>query len=244
MKRSVAFAVAAVMTLGLATVFVADSYGFLWFGKDKQKEYVKTSFSVAGMTCDGCESTIAAALEKIDGVKCAKVDHTTGIAEVCYEKRKAEADELGAAIVAVGYTVSGSEAGVCVAGASNGDGAGCAGKMEGAMKVDGATKMDGAGCCASGAKAASASMGSGCTASGAKQVSAEGAGCGSAKAAQHASGCTRDAGMKAASTDGNGNGAVTAGASCAHGAKAAGASGCGQGVEMAKPEKPAKGKQS
>ena len=150
------------------------------------------------MTCEGCSSTIAAALQKVDGVRCAKVDHTTGIAQVCYESKKTNKDVMSATVVQAGYTVSGAEMGECAHPA--GDDAAC-NHAEGA-------KAEGAGCCAmGGAKQVSTEAGAsgGCPMmkdASMKDASAPaGAGCMRATSGEAAAGCSH-AGAKAASADG------------------------------------------
>ncbi len=66
---------------------------------------VRSTFTVEGMHCDGCSSAITAVLEKFDGVSKASADHEAGVAEATYNPRKAEVEELKAAIEKLGYTV-------------------------------------------------------------------------------------------------------------------------------------------
>lgn len=60
--------------------------------------------TVAGMTCDGCERSIRAALERIGGVLAVTADHRTG-AVVVDADREIPGDELARAIDDAGYEV-------------------------------------------------------------------------------------------------------------------------------------------
>ena len=70
---------------------------------------VRTIFTVTGMHCDACSTSIVTSLEKIDGVDGASADHEKGTAEATYRPRKVDADELEAEIDKLGYTVTGME---------------------------------------------------------------------------------------------------------------------------------------
>ena len=69
-------------------------------------EAVRTTFTVDGMHCDGCSSTITATLKKFDGVTEASADHEAGTAEVLYNPSKTEAEEFKTAIEKLGYTIT------------------------------------------------------------------------------------------------------------------------------------------
>ncbi len=60
--------------------------------------------AVAGMTCGGCSSTVKRALEGVEGVSGAEVDHVAGRAEV-HLKAVVDPARLRSAIEAVGYKV-------------------------------------------------------------------------------------------------------------------------------------------
>ena len=203
MKRIVALVLVAALTVGVGTLVASKSYGFLWFGKDKK--FQKTTLTVQGMSCDGCASTVAAALQKVEGVKCAKVDLGAGTAEVCFDKKKTNVDALGAAVVQAGYTFSGSQMGECVHGTGACDAKG-ASMTEGAscIGMKSASASEGASCCASGAKKTSTqAAGSTCPFSGAaKQASAEGAACAHGAGGEHAAGCPHRTDVKEISTGG------------------------------------------
>ena len=63
----------------------------------------KAEFHVEGMTCEGCESGVKAALEKLEGVQEAEVWHKKGRTSVTYDPAKVSPRELEAAIESVGY---------------------------------------------------------------------------------------------------------------------------------------------
>jgi copper chaperone CopZ len=72
-------------------------------------DQVRTIFTVEGMHCDACSTSIVTTLEKIGGVHEASADHETGVAEATYRPRMVEVDRLKAEIEKLGYTVIGVE---------------------------------------------------------------------------------------------------------------------------------------
>jgi copper chaperone CopZ len=68
---------------------------------------VRTVFTVEGMHCDGCSSTITATLKRHEGVLEASADHELGTAQAVYHPRQVKAEELKAEIEKLGYTVTG-----------------------------------------------------------------------------------------------------------------------------------------
>ncbi len=70
---------------------------------------VRTVFTVEGMHCDGCSSTIKGTLERMDGVDSAKADHEVGSAEAVYNSKKVTSEQLKEAIEKLGYTVTAME---------------------------------------------------------------------------------------------------------------------------------------
>ena len=67
----------------------------------------RTVFTVEGMHCDACSTSIVTTLERVEGVDGASADHETGIAEAIYWPRKVDVDTLKAEIEKLGYTVMG-----------------------------------------------------------------------------------------------------------------------------------------
>jgi len=92
---------ALVLTIGfaLATTFIGCA----------RENPVRTVFTVEGMHCDGCSSSITAALMATDGVEEASADHEKGVAEAVYRPNKVDAEELKTEIEKLGYTVTGTQ---------------------------------------------------------------------------------------------------------------------------------------
>ena len=63
----------------------------------------RAAFAVEGMKCGRCSAKIVAALEAVEGVKVATVDHATGDAQVVFQAEKTNSAALLAAITATGY---------------------------------------------------------------------------------------------------------------------------------------------
>jgi copper chaperone CopZ len=88
------------MAAGLAVGLVACNH-------DPGK--VRTVFTVEGMHCDACSTSIVTTLEKVEGVEAASANHETGVAEAIYRPRQVDLDTLKAEIEKLGYTVMGME---------------------------------------------------------------------------------------------------------------------------------------
>jgi copper chaperone CopZ len=69
----------------------------------------RTVFTVEGMHCDACSTSIVTTLEKMEGVEGVSADHETGIAEATYRPNKVDVDTLRSEIESLGYTVMGME---------------------------------------------------------------------------------------------------------------------------------------
>jgi len=69
----------------------------------------RTIFTVEGMHCDACSTSIVTNLVKVNGVEEAAADHEKGTAEATYRPRTVEVDTLKAEIEKLGYTVIGME---------------------------------------------------------------------------------------------------------------------------------------
>jgi copper chaperone CopZ len=73
---------------------------------DQKPDQVQTIFTVEGMHCDACSTSIVTTLEKVEGVSEAAADHEKGTAEATYRPRAVDAEELEAEIEKLGYTVT------------------------------------------------------------------------------------------------------------------------------------------
>ncbi len=69
----------------------------------------RTIFTVDGMHCDACSTSIVTTLESVEGVNEAAADHAMGTAEAIYRPRTVDVDTLKAEIEKLGYTVIGME---------------------------------------------------------------------------------------------------------------------------------------
>jgi len=65
----------------------------------------RTIFTVEGMHCDACSTSIVTTLESVAGVNEAAADHAMGTAEAIYWPRTVDVDTLKAEIEKLGYTV-------------------------------------------------------------------------------------------------------------------------------------------
>jgi copper chaperone CopZ len=63
---------------------------------------------VQGMTCAGCEQRLAAAVRRVEGVREAAADHTTGVLEVEFGP-EADRAAVAARVAEAGYTITGQE---------------------------------------------------------------------------------------------------------------------------------------
>lgn len=59
---------------------------------------------VSGMSCGGCEASVADALREVSGVESAKADHETGNVTV---EGDTDDEELRSAVEEAGYTIEG-----------------------------------------------------------------------------------------------------------------------------------------
>ena len=69
----------------------------------------RAAFSVEGMKCGRCSAKVVAALNAVDGVKGATVDHATGNAQVVFQADKTNAAALLAAITSTGYAAKAAQ---------------------------------------------------------------------------------------------------------------------------------------
>ncbi|MGA5191450.1 heavy-metal-associated domain-containing protein [Streptomyces griseoincarnatus] len=64
--------------------------------------------NVRGMDCAGCEQRLTAAVQRLEGVRSAAADHTTGVLEVELGP-EADSSAVAARVAEAGYTVTGQE---------------------------------------------------------------------------------------------------------------------------------------
>ncbi len=62
--------------------------------------------SVGGMSCTGCESRIATALRRLDGVHRVDADHTTGTVVVDYDAVEVSEQSIRGRLVDAGYGIT------------------------------------------------------------------------------------------------------------------------------------------
>lgn len=65
----------------------------------------KIKLNIEGMHCPSCEILITDELKELDGVKKAKVNHKSGIAEVEFDASKTTKDQIIETIKKEGYKV-------------------------------------------------------------------------------------------------------------------------------------------
>ena len=75
---------------------------FLWFGNGSAA-CEKAVFTVQGMTCEGCASTIRGGMGKIDGVVRTETFVDTKAVNVIYDKKKADAAKIKTAMGELGF---------------------------------------------------------------------------------------------------------------------------------------------
>jgi len=63
---------------------------------------------VQGMTCEGCERRLATAVRRVEGVRDATADHTTGVLDVQLASG-ADREAVTARVAEAGYTVTATE---------------------------------------------------------------------------------------------------------------------------------------
>ena len=76
---------------------------------DQKVDRSRTVFTVEGMHCDACSTSIVTTLESVEGVNEAAADHAMGTAEAIYQPRSVDVDTLKTEIEMLGYTVIGME---------------------------------------------------------------------------------------------------------------------------------------
>ena len=68
---------------------------------------VKYEIMIDGMTCTGCEATVEAGVNKLEGIKSVEANHLEGNAFVEFSDTKTDTSAIRKAITATGYKVTG-----------------------------------------------------------------------------------------------------------------------------------------
>jgi len=63
-------------------------------------------FEVHGMTCTGCENTVTASVDKLDGIQSVTSSHVDSSTVVSFDKMKTDPDKIKEAIQSAGYEVA------------------------------------------------------------------------------------------------------------------------------------------
>lgn len=64
---------------------------------------MKTRLKVTGMSCENCVQSVTKILRDVEGVRDAKVDLASGIAEVDFDETKTNVEALCAAVDDIGF---------------------------------------------------------------------------------------------------------------------------------------------
>ena len=72
---------------------------------EAQIEYVLYEVVIEGMTCTGCEDTIEAGVNKVDGVGSIEANHVDGNAQIKFIEGKTDTVSVKGAIESSGYKV-------------------------------------------------------------------------------------------------------------------------------------------
>jgi len=103
--------------LGIVTVFAVLMLAFPYYSAVfypdnsnkvmivQQADIETLHLDIKGMTCESCNSHVAHAAQGVYGVIEAKADHSTGKAEVRFDKSKTNKKEIIDAIITTGYKV-------------------------------------------------------------------------------------------------------------------------------------------
>jgi copper chaperone CopZ len=69
----------------------------------EQPRWVTTGFPTEGMSCDGCERAIQAAVGKLDGVRAVKASRVQKRTDVTFDASRLRPEQIVAAINKLGY---------------------------------------------------------------------------------------------------------------------------------------------
>lgn len=70
---------------------------------------MKTRLKVTGMSCENCVQSVTKTLRDVEGVRDAKVDLASGIAEVDFDETKTNVEALCAAVDDIGFDAAAAQ---------------------------------------------------------------------------------------------------------------------------------------
>lgn len=70
---------------------------------------MKTRLKVTGMSCENCVQSVTKILRDVEGVRDAKVDLASGIAEVDFDETKTNVEALCAAVDDIGFDAAAAQ---------------------------------------------------------------------------------------------------------------------------------------
>jgi len=70
-------------------------------------EWVEVTLNVEGMTCEGCENSVNAGVESLDGIATVESSHEEGWTKVKYDKALTSVEDIEGKITDTGYKVKG-----------------------------------------------------------------------------------------------------------------------------------------
>ncbi len=70
-------------------------------------EWVEVTLNVEGMTCGGCENSVNAGVESLEGIASVESSHEEGWTKVKYDKALTSVEDIEAKITDTGYEVKG-----------------------------------------------------------------------------------------------------------------------------------------
>ena len=73
-----------------------------------EADMVTIELAVEGMTCTGCENTVMAAVNALEGIQESIASHVDSTTVVSFDKSKVDIEKISEAIASKGYTVTGS----------------------------------------------------------------------------------------------------------------------------------------
>ncbi len=93
-----------VIAATVAALAAAGWVGGALAAQGEKASTVTSIFTVAGMTCGGCEAGVKVKVKKLDGVKDVAASYKEGRATVTYDPKKVSHEQIIAAIEELGYS--------------------------------------------------------------------------------------------------------------------------------------------